>query len=96
MSDLVNHPAHYCQGKIEPIDVIEDWDLGFHLGNVVKYVRRMEHKGTRTQDVRKAIWYLNRYMAFCGVTKGDRLHVPEATPGPLDGTAEELIREVSQ
>ena len=33
MSDAVNHPSHYNTGKIEVIDAIEDWGLGFALGN---------------------------------------------------------------
>jgi hypothetical protein len=36
--EAVNHPSHYNMGKIEVIDAIEDWKLGFHAGNVVKYV----------------------------------------------------------
>lgn len=59
-SDAVNHPPHYTHGKIEVIDVIEDWDLGFHEGNAVKYIGRSKHKGTRKQDLAKAIWYLKR------------------------------------
>ena len=46
--------------KIEVIDAIEDWKLGFHLGNVVKYVARSEHKGNAIQDLEKAAWYLQR------------------------------------
>lgn len=38
VSDAVDHPSHYNSGKIEVIDAIEDWNLGFHLGNVVKYI----------------------------------------------------------
>jgi thymidylate synthase len=59
--DAVNHPAHYTQGPIEVIDIIEGFGLGFHLGNVVKYVLRAEHKGG-TEDLKKAAWYLNRYI----------------------------------
>ena len=44
MSDNVNHPQHYNVGKIEAIDVIEDWNLSFHLGNAVKYIARAGHK----------------------------------------------------
>lgn len=58
--DAVNHPAHYNAGTIEIIDAIEEWDLGFHLGNVVKYVARADHKGNSLQDLRKARWYLDR------------------------------------
>lgn len=46
MSDLINHPPHYTAGKIEPIDVIEDWNLGFALSNCLKYIARAAHKGT--------------------------------------------------
>lgn len=56
----VNHPKHYNVGKIEVIDVIEDWQLGFALGNTIKYIARAEHKGTTIQDLEKALWYLQR------------------------------------
>jgi hypothetical protein len=56
----VNNPKHYNAGKFEVIDVIEDWKLGFCLGNVVKYVARAEHKGSTIEDLEKARWYLDR------------------------------------
>lgn len=59
-SGPVNHPGHYNQGKFEVIDVIEDWKLGFNLGNVVKYIARADHKGATVQDLKKALWYLER------------------------------------
>lgn len=58
--EKVNHPKHYNAGKIEVIDAIEEWNLGFNLGNVVKYVSRAEYKGNREQDLKKALWYLER------------------------------------
>ena len=60
MNDMVNHPPHYTAGGIEPIDYIEANNLDFHLGNAVKYISRAEHKNTFEQDLKKAIWYLNR------------------------------------
>ncbi len=57
------HPAHYNKGKYEVIDVIEDWKLGFNLGNVVKYLARADHKGTPTADLYKCLFYLNREIA---------------------------------
>jgi Protein of unknwon function (DUF3310) len=57
------HPAHYNKGKYEVIDVIEDWKLGFNLGNVVKYLARADHKGTPTADLYKSLFYLNREIA---------------------------------
>lgn len=60
--ETVNHPSHYNTGKYEVIDVIEDWRLGFHLGNVLKYIARAEHKKNALEDLKKAAWYLNRYI----------------------------------
>ena len=58
--EAVNHPAHYNAGTIEVIDVIEDWALDFHCGNAVKYIARAPHKGALIEDLRKALWYLQR------------------------------------
>ncbi|HAN99481.1 MAG TPA: hypothetical protein DCQ98_19580 [Planctomycetaceae bacterium] len=59
-SERIDHPPHYTFGAIEVIDAIEAWDLGFRLGNVIKYVARAAHKGDRLADLRKARWYLDR------------------------------------
>ncbi len=61
-SSKVDHPTHYNQGRHEVIDIIEDWSLGFHCGNVVKYVARHNMKGEPKRDIEKAIWYLQRYL----------------------------------
>jgi len=61
-NDTVNHPSHYTFGNIEVIDVIEDWKLGYHLGNVIKYVARCEHKQKKLEDLKKARWYLKRFL----------------------------------
>jgi len=58
--DMVNSPKHYTFGKIEVITVIDDWQLGFYEGQVIKYVGRAKHKGNELQDLKKAQWYLNR------------------------------------
>jgi len=58
--ELVNRPPHYTFGAVEVIDAVEAWALGFHLGNVVKYVARAAHKGDRQGDLKKARWYLDR------------------------------------
>lgn len=64
MSDPVNHPTHYCLGGIEVIDAIEAWGLGFHSGNVVKYIARATHKGKELEDLKKARVYLDRLIAL--------------------------------
>jgi len=61
--DAVNHPQHYTFGGIEVIDALEAWQLGYHLGNVVKYVVRADHKGKALEDLKKARWYLDREIA---------------------------------
>ena len=58
--EMVNHPRHYNMGKYEAIDVIEDWQLNFNLGNTVKYISRAGHKDDIVQDLKKALWYLER------------------------------------
>jgi len=60
VEDKVNHPKHYTFGTIEVIDVIEDWQLGFHEGNCIKYIARAKHKGNELEDLKKAEWYLKR------------------------------------
>lgn len=64
MSDPVNHPSHYTQGKIEVIDFLEDQHLDFRLANAVKYICRAGKKDPtkEIEDLRKAVWYLNRYI----------------------------------
>lgn len=60
--DLVNHPPHYKSGGMEAIDVIEAFELPYHLGNAIKYILRSGRKDDATQDIQKAIWYLERYI----------------------------------
>ena len=64
MKEAVNHPDHYGgDTAYEAIKVIEAWDLGFHLGNVVKYISRAGKKTKNTnEDLKKAKWYLERYL----------------------------------
>lgn len=63
MSEAVNHPSHYGGDTVyEVIKVIEAWDLGFCLGNAVKYISRAGKKNPEKtlEDLRKARWYLDR------------------------------------
>lgn len=62
MSDSVNHPDHYggADNPYEAIKVIEAWNLGFCLGNAVKYISRAGKKGSKLEDLKKAAWYINR------------------------------------
>ena len=60
--DPVQHPVHYTTGKIECIEYIEDKELGYHLGNAVKYITRAGKKdpAKTIEDLEKAVWYIQR------------------------------------
>ena len=51
-------PAYYQRGSIQVWDFIRDQDLSFHLGNAIKYICRAGHKGSKAEDLKKAIVYL--------------------------------------
>lgn len=67
-SDEVTAPPYYARLAPQPLDVIESWGLGFHLGCVVKYLARAGHKvldgetkrRAELRDLRKARQYLDR------------------------------------
>ena len=56
----VDHPDHYQGNRFEVIDIIEDFDLGFNLGNAIKYILRASKKECFETDLKKAIWYIQR------------------------------------
>lgn len=58
--DVVNHPEHYTRhpSGIECIQITEH--MGFCLGNALKYIWRADLKGKAVEDLRKAVWYLER------------------------------------
>lgn len=62
MNDIINHPSHYTDGKIEVIDFIEEKQLNFHRGNAIKYIARAgkKNKEKEIEDLEKAAWYINR------------------------------------
>jgi hypothetical protein len=61
LSDMINHPPHYNQCGIEAIDVIEAYAGGnYHRGAALKYLLRADYKGSKLEDLRKAIWYIER------------------------------------
>jgi hypothetical protein len=66
LKDNVNHPGHYTFCGIECIDVIEILGLlpGFCLGSAIKYIWRRDHKGSAVEDLKKSVWYLNKYIQY--------------------------------
>lgn len=69
LDDVVNHPSHYTQGKVECLDAIEAAVTGLNgmeallTGQVLKYVWRWPHKNG-VEDLEKARFYLNRLIAL--------------------------------
>jgi len=64
--DTVDHPAHYTQGGIECIEVLEQLAADghdFRILNAIKYLWRYQHKGG-DESLRKAIWYIERTMDY--------------------------------
>lgn len=60
VNDMINHPSHYQGNGMEAIDVIEAFDLNFRIGNAVKYILRAGLKYNKIEDLKKAIWYIDR------------------------------------
>ena len=62
--EMVNHPSHYGgeDNVYEAIKVIDAWGLDndFYLGNAVKYLSRAGKKDDTVQDLKKAIWYIEK------------------------------------
>jgi len=55
-------PSYYGRDiGVEVIDIIEEWSLGFHLGNVLKYLVRAGKKESKSMDLKKALWYAKRF-----------------------------------
>lgn len=75
-SSEIDHPSHYTRGRYEVIDIIQasmthEAFLGYLLGNQIKYLMRCQHKHQDggNQDLRKLIWYANKYIASIPVEK---------------------------
>ena len=50
---------HYKR-PVERIEVIEAFNLNFSRGNVIKYVARAKLKENELEDLKKALYYLQR------------------------------------
>jgi len=65
--EMVNHPKHYQFGDnnvYEAIKVIDAWELGFALGNTVKYISRAGKKdpNKELEDLKKVMFYLQHHI----------------------------------
>ena len=65
MSDNVNHPSHYTQGRIECIEALEAATVNLKgieavcTANAIKYLWRWKEKNGK-EDLKKAIWYIKK------------------------------------
>ena len=74
ITDNVNHPNHYCEGKkYEPWDVIVDWELDYLTGSAVKYLSRAGRKNPdkEVEDLQKAIAYIEKRIKVLESRKSD-------------------------
>lgn len=67
---MVNNPAHYTNGNVDVIQVIEDAVKNADdpasavlQSQVIKYIMRMWLKDNPLQDAQKAQWYLERLIS---------------------------------
>jgi hypothetical protein len=60
LKEEVDHPDHYNSSPsgVECIDVAEH--MPFNVGNAMKYLWRCDEKSNAIQDLKKAIWYIER------------------------------------
>jgi hypothetical protein len=55
-------PTYYHQGQYEVLYIIEKYQVGFTIGNIIKYIARAEYKGQKKDDIKKAIQYADRHL----------------------------------
>jgi len=56
----IDHPKHYTShpSGTECIQIVEHFN--FNMGCAIKYIWRADLKNNPLEDLKKAIWYLNR------------------------------------
>lgn len=68
-NDVINSPAHYTAYPVEVIELTEH--MNFCRGNAVKYISRagLKDPAKEVEDLRKAVWYLEREISRVEQTK---------------------------
>ena len=94
---MAKGPAYYQRGSINVWDFIRDQGLNFHLGNAIKYIGRAGYKGSKIEDLEKAIHYLENELhhekdVYFRASQG----IPyEVQTKELDGSINEIVSEKS-
>ena len=68
-------PKYYKRGVADVWDFIREQGLNFHLGNAIKYICRAGHKDSYTDDLKKAIHYLQNELE-----NAERENLPRQPP----------------
>ena len=84
-------PDHYKGNRFEAIDIIEDYELGFNLGNVIKYVLRAGKKNDKLEDFKKAEWYIKREIELM-----ERVNRTDAMTEQIKAMTEEFRQAVRE
>lgn len=80
--DMIN-PAHYKGDVVECIEIMEQMNSPL-LANALKYIWRLGMKGSASEDIDKAAWYLNRWASS---------HLKEGAKGTLGFSRKLFVRE---
>ena len=79
---MVDSPDHYGNNW-EVGDFIRRQKLSFHLGNAIKYICRADYKGSRTQDLQKAIHYLENELDYAALQDDEPVRPSHTVPYSL-------------
>ncbi len=89
MSDKTGYdqtdPPHYRRGGMESADVIEAFELDWHLGSAVSYLLRCFHKPDTdpVKDLLKARWFIDRKLKQLGYAPSLFGGSSRIGPGPV-------------
>lgn len=68
MTDVVNHPSHYCKGGVECIDAVDaavsdlEGREAHYTASAIQYLWRWKSKNG-AEDLKKARWYIDRLIS---------------------------------
>jgi hypothetical protein len=79
---MVDSPDHYGNNW-EVGNFIRSQKLNFHLGNAIKYICRADYKGHRTQDLQKAIHYLENELDYSALQDDEPVRPSHSIPFSL-------------
>ena len=81
---MAESPSYYTRGSVEPWDFIRDQGLNYHLGCAIKYITRAGYKDSKTDDLKKAIHYLQNELDYASGAVPHIIQFPEWTEEPWD------------